>query len=277
MADQTLDYPRSTLTGIAGFYFTGEDWLRITASSITNTLPLTVSGRFLPFDRARPEPLQHRTGAIGLTPAAVGEFPLGEGWLQNVVVALDPAALTGDSVVVRLEVVRGRGAAAVVVAILNQGSINTTYPLIWGPAVPAGTGATARLSARVNTAAPAAGTQASMPITTGRRWIVQSLTCSLTTSAAVATREVVLTLTTSGVLMGQFPAAGTQAASLTRNYTGAAIGAALASATSLETTIAIPPLELTSGMELNFNAFNLQAADQFTGISACVLQLNVIP
>ncbi len=119
---------------------------------------------------------------------------------------------------------------------------------------------------------PAAGAEFTQTVPTGKIWRIRMVRGTLTTAVAVATRIVALLFNDGTNIYAIFPVNTTQAASLTRNYNFApgAANESTQQAVGLEITQSIPNLDLLAGYFFRSSTFNLQAADQWSGIIVAI-------
>ena len=101
----------------------------------------------------------------------------------------------------------------------------------------------------------------------GPAWIrLHSIVAQLVTSAAVATRAVRLQVKYTGILVGQFGATATQAASLTAVYSFADLSILSADTTTIHVPVT-GDIIFKDGMTVGANTVSLQAADQWSAIA----------
>jgi hypothetical protein len=173
------------------FWSTGEDNLRVLSVNALSGVGLTIQGRFI--DAA---------GVIGAarwdhTPASdrtirSSEFPLGVG-------AVTPQI--GQTFVI-VQLIRGAGAAALVLGTLLQGYVTSTQTLAW-PGSPLQLSVDGGGTIRTITGTtPAAGQEVREVVPTGARWQLMTVHAQFTASATVATRRPRLAWNTGGTQSG---------------------------------------------------------------------------
>ena len=136
MPEHTATLPLPGLSGDAGVYVSGEDWLRVRSLGDTGGRALLVSGRYLLVNDGRVHPFASRHLPVaGATPAAT-DIPLGECWLQSITVNAEDGLPITAEIFVRIDLVRGRGSAGVILATLAQGALSALAGLAWPSAAP---------------------------------------------------------------------------------------------------------------------------------------------
>ena len=129
------------------------------------------------------------------------------------------------------------------------------------------------LFANKTSANPAAGSLPSITVPTGQIWKVLMAHVQLVTSATVAARTVHLMITRAGGGVYHFTQTATQAASLTREYTFATIGAFIASISGNDTQSTIPNnITVEAGDMIDTEVVNGQVDDDFGAMSLLVEQ-----
>ena len=266
MATVPVTLPIPGLSGDAGVYVSGEDWLRVRSLGEAGGRALLVSGRYLLVGDGRVHPFASRHVPVaGATPTTT-EIPLGECWLQSVTVNAEDGLPIGTSIFVRVDLVRGRGTAGVILATLLQGELSALGGLGW-PSVPgAGTGGAAAEIRMITIAGPAAGAEFVQVVPVRVRWRIRSLFFILTTGAAVANREAGLQWDDGALVYGQTYSGVTQLASLSREYTAAPAGIRGAASVAPAIAIALPDLTLPAGHRLRSVTNALNPADQYAPI-----------
>jgi hypothetical protein len=161
------------------FWTTGEDNLRVVSVCSVTGVALKVQGRFI-------DP----SGTIGAasydhTPnsdrtAKTDEFPLGVGAVLNLVTFARTGSLQSGQCFVIVQLIRGRGAAAIVLGTLLQGYVTTTQALAWpGSPIVSSTEGEPAIRQIVGTA-PAHGVGISESVPTGARWQLLTLLVNVT-------------------------------------------------------------------------------------------------
>jgi hypothetical protein len=185
------------------FYLTGEDRLRIvSANSVSGVaLKLQVRTATLRGD-VQAQSFDH-------TPATdrsvvKQEFPIGEGSLLNATVFVGTGSPFIGQTYVMLQLVRGSGAAAIVLGTLLAGYVTATQALGFPGSAIADSISSGGCIRAIQGTKPAAGAEISETVPTGARWELVQLWLKLTASATVATRNPKLALRNSGL----FPSYG---------------------------------------------------------------------
>lgn len=248
------------------FWSTGEDNLRVVSVNALAGVTLKIQGRFI--DAA---------GVIGAaswdhTPASdrtvrSSEFPLGVGAVLNLVVYAGGATPKIGQTFVIVQLIRGTGAAAIVLGTLLQGYVTSTQALAW-PGSPLENSVAGEPTVRhIVGTTPAAGVELSETVPTGARWEVLTFRVALATSATVATRRAFLTIAHAGVGSMQYNPAGTQAASQNFSYEWAANMPVLYDGGNGICNQPLPArLMLQGGDSVHTVTTSLQAGDQFNSI-----------
>lgn len=178
------------VSGISGFYFTGADAIRVTSYNTAAGAVVTASGRFLALERIEPADFHCPHTPNTDRTAASTEYALGEGWLQSVSVVASSGAPVLGQTFVRVDVIRGRGASASVVATLLQGFVTAGQRLAWpGSTLVDSLTGPGRIRSITGTD-PAAGAEMSETVPAGARWRLLHLNITLLTDATVSNREV---------------------------------------------------------------------------------------
>jgi hypothetical protein len=199
------------------------------------------------------------------------EFAGLEGFLLGLIVELDTTLDPGRWAFAAVELARGIVGGAHHFAALAHGYVTAANPLIWpgGHYIDPWQGRGTPF--RFGVAIPAAGANAVDNVPTGARWRVMAGHLVFTTSAAAASRRMVLVFGDSGGAANvKCVANDFQTASLTREYEFGAWGFddTVRSGISL---VAVPPdLFLEAGDVIRTEVVALQAADAITAISLLV-------
>lgn len=125
-------------------------------------------------------------------------------------------------------------------------------------------------------AAPAAGVDWSVPVPVAEAWLVYGMRATLTTAAAVATREVALQVAMAGVVRATYKSSRQQTAGLVADYGLVPGGPAGLDATLATGAVGVPDdFILEPGSVLQVATAALQAADQWSNIALdVVFELN---
>jgi hypothetical protein len=248
----------------AQFYFAGDDWLRVSSLNSVAGVRVVVSGRFLPSDEARPKPFRDDHTPNTDRTVATSDIGLGVGWLQHVTAIVSSGTPTFGAVFVRVDVIRGRGAAATVVGSLLQGFVTSGQRLAWpGSLIRSSLEGAGVLRSIVGTD-PAANTEISETVPTGARWRLVGVRFALVTDANAANRNVSLVIDDGANAVFEATALNVQAASLTINYAASAAGFATGSVSNRQ-SIGIPPdLVLPAGYRIRTETGSMQVGDNYS-------------
>jgi hypothetical protein len=188
-------FPAHPVTGAGGriiatpfqFYTTGEENVRVVSVNAAAGVVVGINGRFRNSDGTI-TPLRH-----GHTPATnrttvTSEFTLGIGAVLDLTVfATSGAPLKGQTYVL-VQLIRGSGAAAVVVGLLLGGYVTATQGLGF-PGSPIISSTDGEPAARtIIGATPGAGAELSEAVPTGARWEVLTIHARMVASGTVANR-----------------------------------------------------------------------------------------
>lgn len=171
------------------FEFTGDDGLRLTVNNSQSGVRVAVNYRV-----HRRENTSHAS-SFGFTPTAdraanTFEFAIGEGYLLNVSVFASSGTPKRGQCFIRLQVIRGNGASAIVLGTIAQGYVTAGRDLAWpGSPLENSTAGDGYLRSIIGTD-PAAGMMMSETVPTGARWDVLALAIRLATDATAVTRRV---------------------------------------------------------------------------------------
>lgn len=258
----------STLTAPApvlapgGKYVTGDDNLLITSYASIPNARIVISGRMLNED-GRPVPFRDEQAANSDRTAKTSVVRLATGWLTDVTAIVSGASAQLAQVFVRVDLVRGDGAGAQVLATLIQGALNAAQRLAWPGSMVTSMHAAGGALRSVLGTDPAANVEISETVPTGARWRVRALRFALVTDVNAANREVAITYDDGTTVYAEAAAGANQAASLTRQYTGAITGVRGAAATGSGISIALPDLTLLAGHRIATATTNRQAGDNY--------------
>ena len=185
------------------FLFTGEDALRVCVHNAVSGVVVAVHYR-----------MQTPKGgtvanAHTFTPSSdrsmyEQEIAIGEGYLLNVVAFASSGSPRIGQTFVKVDVIRGRGTSATVLATILQDYITARQPVAW-PGSPIRTsfdgGGVIRL---VSGTDPPAGSEWSETVPAGARWQVLSICAQLTASAVAATRQPRISIESGGTYLLRF-------------------------------------------------------------------------
>lgn len=178
--------PPSVVSGL-GFYFGGDDRIRLTSWNSLASVTIVLTGRFVHLD-GRVEPFSDvHTPATNRT-AATSTFQRAQGWLTDLSALVTGAAPLRGQTFVRVDVVRGQGSVDTPLSTLMQGYVTATKRLAYPGSVVedslAGQGAIRSITGTN----PAAGAEISETVPTGARWRFMALRATLTTDGTAANR-----------------------------------------------------------------------------------------
>lgn len=255
-----IDQP--ALEGGLGFYFGGDDHLRLTSWNSLASVTIVLTGRFLHLD-GRVEPFSEvHTPATNRT-AASSTFRRAEGWLTDLSVLVTGATPQRGQTFVRVDVVRGMGSVDTVLSTLIQGYVTATKRVAYPGSIIedslTGQGAIRSITGTD----PAANVEIAETVPTGARWRLRSLRAQLVTDANAANREVALQVDDGTAVYFEAASGANQAASLTRQYTFAPQGVRGAAATATSTLVATSDLVLVAGHRINTATTNRQVTDNW--------------
>lgn len=246
------------------FYLTGEDRLRIVTVCSVTGVTVAIRARIADFNGdTKPEGWTHLPASNRTTRSE--DYPVGDGSLLNVTVFASAGTVRIGQLYVMVQLVRGFGAAAVVLATLLAGYVTTTTALGF-PGSPIessveGYGAYRRITGTT----PALGGEISETVPTGARWQLLGVNATLTTSVVAVNRTPNLYMDDGG---SQYFASGQPVpvgASSTTAYWWA-VGMPLAVQVGLIGSMAglFEPNRMIAGTRFFTITSNLQAGDQWS-------------
>lgn len=271
MASEELHSPSGALVSgritpaVFPFYTTGEDNLRIVSFNSAAGVKIQLVARLLGRD-GRPSPSRWDHTPNTDRSAASTDYPLSGQTLLNVhVTATAGAPLIGQCFVI-VQLIRGLGAAAIVVGTVLAGPVTATQSLGF-PGSPIqsaveGIGALRELTGSV----PAAGAEILETVPTGARWQVLAFRFTLSTSATVSNRKVNFRLTLANGSFGYLSAnPNLLTAGLVGDYSIAPnVGYQNDASLSLFTIPMPQDTTLLAGAKLGTITSALQVGDQFS-------------
>lgn len=180
--------------GGAPLYVTGEDALMATVLNGAAGVTVTISGRMLEFGTMRSTPFAQSIVPATDRTASVVRFSIGDGWLLNAQAIITGGTPASGQTFVRLSLVRGLTSVAGELFTLFAGYVTAKLPQSYpGSGIAASTDGCGALRS-ITGATPAAGAEISESVPTGARWELLAFVAKLSASAAVANRQVRLTL-----------------------------------------------------------------------------------
>lgn len=188
---------------------------------------------------------------------------LPDGFLLNLSILTAGTFTRRGQCFAQLALRRVTGSLRAAISYLVQGYATNTNELTWpyGPSENAVVD-TGILRSIAGTD-PAAGVEISETVPTGARWRLHGLVVPLVTNATAANRLVQVVVDDGTTIFNRFPAVAVQAASLTVQYSAAALGAASVAAGADNIILLPTPLDLLQGWRVRTVTTNLQAGDNF--------------
>lgn len=248
------------------FYLTGEDRLRVVSCNALVGVSLKVQWRTVNTDGDIVPNSEDHTPTTDRT-VKTQDFELGTGSLLNVTVFANAGAPRIGQTYVMVQLVRGIGAAAIVLGTLLGGCVTQTQALGF-PGSPILNSTDAGFVTRtIRGTVPAAGVDFSETVPTGARWELMSVVARLTTSAVVASRGATLILADGIDVMAMCPHALAAPASSVRDYAWMQSMVNAVALVGLAGFQGVPTgLQLTAGQHFNAFTINIQAADTWTAL-----------
>jgi hypothetical protein len=194
---------------------------------------------------------------------------LTEGFLLSLCVENDSTVGPGVTFV-RVSLVRGNKAKVTLTQVLLQGYTSLANVLSWPPAVLFSSTSGRGNIRSITGTTPGAGVNVSEVVPAFALWRLIAFQVQLTTGAAVATRNMVLTFDDGANVFAQIATAATQAASLAVTYSYVA---GVVTPAALNTLANNPlPIEmyLQPGFRIRTAVASLQAADQLSAVQYLV-------
>ena len=186
------------------FFTTGEESLRITTACSVTGVRVALHYRFLDPDQGIVANREQHTPNSDRTTRS-DEFALGAGALLNLTVFADLGAPKLGQCFVRVQLIRGRGAAAVVMGTIAQGYVTANQDLAWpGSQLERSVDGPGVIRSILGTN-PAPGVEFSEVVPTGALWQLLSVTGVLVTAGGAAARTVRLTITIGGEIYVRAP------------------------------------------------------------------------
>jgi hypothetical protein len=170
------------------FFTTGEEALRVTSACSTAGTLIALHYRFLDPEKGITANRETQTASSDRT-AVTSEFSLGAGALLNLTVFAETGAPKMGQCFVRVQLIRGRGAAAVVMGTLVQGYVTGNQDLAWpGSALQYSTDGPGVIRTIVGTF-PAPPSEFSESVPTGAQWELLAVTSRIITDATAGDRR----------------------------------------------------------------------------------------
>lgn len=245
------------------FFTTGEDNLRIISVNTLAGVRLKLQGRRLT-DAGKLEPFAYDHTPNSDRTVATDDYPLGIGAVMNLsCFATGGTPKIGQTFVI-VQIIRGLGAAAIVLGTLLQGYVTSTQGLGW-PGSPIQTSTEGPGYTRIITGTdPAAGANVSETVPTGARWQLLALEVEFDTDATVIDRTVFLDFVFGGGILFRAAPPLTIPASMGAQCSWGAGVAAVGQAAYATFQGSTPaPLILPAGTIIRTGVGNGQAGDNF--------------
>ena len=246
-----------------GFYFTGQEFLRLSAFNAAAGVVLRLGGRFLNDRTGQVEDL-HAT----LTPAtdrtvSTVEFQPGRGWLQSLTILASSGTPLEGQVYARVDVLFGSGTIALPLATLTEGFPTASLPIAWpsfGPGRAPMLSGALRVIAGTNIGA---GADWRETVPTGARWKLRAAFATLATDATVANRQPQLSVDDGAAIYQTFPSALNLTASSSWIISYVPLGSVVTPSTT-RLAVNIPPdLVMPAGHRVGGLTVSLQAGDDW--------------
>jgi len=246
-------------------YVTVNDLLQVTLAGLSTAVCTLEARLMLPSGEITVQEEQI-AGPNTRTPASRA-FRLPEGYILSVCLAVQPPGIPRGTLFGMLSLVRSQAPAPTYTYTLATGYLGLLSPVWWpGPRIDPPTSAGGVLNT-VSQAAPAAGADWSYTPPAGLRQRVQSIQCTLVTSATVANRVVVVRITQGGNVVYQAASPTAQTASTTVSYVFAP-GLPPQTATGGVVVIPLPAnLVITSSTTISVTTQGLAAGDQWSALN----------
>jgi hypothetical protein len=244
------------------FYCTGEEFLRVSSFGSVVSVELTLRTRFLDA-LARLVPSADRHVPNSNRTIATTDHPLGDGWLMGAEIHASVGSPRVGQVFVVVDLMRGSGAAAVVLQTLIQGYVTDTSRLGWpGSLIWRSTDGRGVLRAITGTD-PAAGVEIIETVPTNARWLFHAITFTLVTSATVANREVNIAFDDGANVFARSFSGTNQAATNTVIYSGFHTTQRGAAASTGIVAIPLPRIPLQGGFRVRTITTAIDAGDNY--------------
>lgn len=246
------------------FYTTGEDNLRIVSFNAAGGVRLKLNARVVGNDqKASPQVWDHTPNTD--RSAAMNDFALSGLTLLNLSVFASAGAPRIGQTFVIVQLIRGVGAAAIVLGTILQGYVTTTQAVAW-PGSPIETSIEGGGVLRAITGTqPAAGGEIAETVPTGARWELLSFRAALTTNAAAGVRSPIVAFDNGTTNYSRAPNPGTTGPGSANDYYWAqgVNGAVLIDGQTRLGTLPASPL-LLAGFLLKTSTQFMAAGDQWT-------------
>jgi hypothetical protein len=203
--------------GPYNFQFTGEDFLRLTVFNSLAGVAVGVHYRTAPTTtttQANKQVVVPTSNRL----ASTLEFSVGDGYLLNVVAFASSGSPKKGQCYVKLEVIRGRGAAAIVLGCVIAGYVTANQPIAW-PGSPIESSTEGDGYARVFAGTdPPPGNDWGETVPTNAMWEIQIIRSILGTDATVVNRTTEVDYISGGVTIFAIRGPNTIPASTTGSF-----------------------------------------------------------
>jgi len=250
-------------------YLTRDSYLYVNAYSQAGGTTMTIGAKILLPD-GKIVPMQWVVPVLTVGSASYGPYPLVEGFLLSLTLQVynPTTALQSGTIYVEAGLQFGATAAAVNYRVLLQGYATSMARLNWPDGTQTPQGAVQGFITQGSVGNPAAGADWSYAVGVGTRTWIHSVTAILTTAVAAANRQPQFTLQDpTGTTIWSLAGIAAQTASQVCQYN---LGEALTLAQDVNKnfTISMPSeIYVTGAFKLFVTTTNIQAADQWSGIS----------
>lgn len=268
----------SMVQSAPGPYVMNGDFLRLNANSTDPSATLQFNGRLMRVDgEVVPiNAIMVITGA-GVQTAVVS--PLTDGWIIGFIVFVSAGTITDGEIVVSVEVQQGSGNGATRVIALASGEVTNTRSLGAGAflAIPATITTTVPAPAVIPVTSPVAGAQWTATVPAATSWEILAIYAQVLFSAAVAARNIYLTVTMSGRTVARLTGFNGWVGPATGIWNWAP-GLGLSSQVVAAGSIvydSMPPLVLGPASTIVSSGDNFDVADQWSAISVLVIPRSV--
>lgn len=254
-----------SLTGMSpanAIYFSEDDRLELGHRSSSNSINITVDGRFV--DRnGEVHYFQEVFTSVSSVAFTLTRWKLGEGFLLSLRVSTTSTTLRRGNIYARVRVRRGADTAGPIVQTLLQGYLTSDTDLVWPEGRHEHAFAGHGLLRSITGTDPAAGVEISETVPTGRVWRLVSMRFALVADATVINRIPVVTLDDGTNVFFASQSSNALTASLSRNYTASAQGGKVTNETTEDAILLPPDLYLFQGWRIRTATTGLQAGDNY--------------
>jgi hypothetical protein len=198
------------LASPSSFYVTGEDRLRIVSYNVATGVVVGVHWRS---SNAVGDTVPSRQFHIANSDrsAATDDYELGNGNLLNVTVFVTSGTPIMGQTFVKVQLVRGAGAAAIVLGTILQGYVTAAQAMGWPGSPIVNSVESGGFLREIQGTRPAAGAEIIETCPTGARWEILGMNITMTCSATAATRFTRIGFSNSGfvpaIVLGMYMSA----------------------------------------------------------------------